>query len=260
MSRTPLVTFRKVSRCFQTPPREPVEALRGVSLDCFAGEITCIVGPSGSGKTSLLRLAAQLDQPTSGEILYPQWQGPRHPPPWALVSQEGNLLPWRRVLENIALPMRLRNTPRRETRRRALTLLGEMHLPGNIAESYPHELSGGMRRRAAVATALACRPELLMMDEPFNGVDEATRRKLGQQILQLRLEQHQSILLVTHDLEEALRLADAILILDEQPGIRRVELDLPHPRDPLSGAFEQRLLRLRHETTSQRTKTGGCSP
>jgi NitT/TauT family transport system ATP-binding protein len=253
MARTPLVTFREVSRCFCTPRREAVDALRNVSLDCFAGEITCIVGPSGSGKTTLLRLAAQLDQPTAGEVAYPQWQGPHQPPPWALVSQEGNLLPWRRVLENIALPMRLRNVPRCEARRRALKLLNEMHLPGDIAESYPHELSGGMRRRAAVATALACRPELLMMDEPFNGVDEATRRKLGRQILQLRLEQHQSILLVTHDLEEALRLADAIVILGEQPGIRRVEPELPHPRDPLSEAFEQRLLRLRHEAAGQTT-------
>ncbi len=253
MDRTPLVTFREVSRYFQTPHRETVEALRNVTFDVFAGEITCIVGPSGSGKTTLLRVTAQLEQPTGGEVAYPQWEN-THPPPWALVSQEGNLLPWRRVLENIALPLQLRNVPRREARRRALKLLADMHLSGEIAESYPHELSGGMRRRAAVATALACGPELLMMDEPFNGVDEATRRKLGQQILRLRLEQHQSILLVTHDLEEALRLADAILILGEQPGIRRVDLQLPHPRDPLSDAFEQQLLQLRHEAAAQTTR------
>lgn len=242
-----LLSFDSVGRRFETPRREPVDALRDVTLNCHAGQITCIVGPSGAGKTTLLRLAAQLDQPTSGTVSYPQWRPPFTPPPWALVSQEGNLLPWRCVLANVMLPMQLRGRQRHAAQQQARALLKQMHLPADIAQAYPHELSGGMRRRAAVATALACEPELLMMDEPFSGVDEATRRKLGEQILQLRLRQHQSILLVTHDLEEALRLADVIVVLGGQPGAACVEVDLPHPRDPLSSAFERKLLALRHD-------------
>ncbi|NBB94594.1 MAG: ATP-binding cassette domain-containing protein [Planctomycetes bacterium] len=248
---TVLISFRDVSRRFSTPRRGEVDALCHVSLDCRAGRITGIVGPSGSGKTTLLRLAAGLDQPTAGEIVYPQWGPSVAPPPWAVVTQEGNLLPWRNIRRNITLPMRLRNVPRREANRRAETLLRQMHLPNDVALSYPHELSGGMRRRAAVATALACRPQLLMLDEPFSGVDEATRRRLGQQVLDLRMQYGQSILLVTHDIEEALLLGDEVVILTAAPGIERVDIELPHPRDPLAKAFERRLIELRHRLTSR---------
>jgi NitT/TauT family transport system ATP-binding protein len=126
-----------------------------------------------------------------------------------------------------------------------------MHLDDSVAFSYPHELSGGMRRRAAVATAMACDPDLLMMDEPFNGIDESTRERLCQQVLDLRLHAGQSILLVTHAIEEALLLGDAIVILGETPGAQRLEIDLSHPRDCLSREFETQLLRIRRLLAEQ---------
>jgi ABC-type nitrate/sulfonate/bicarbonate transport system ATPase subunit len=250
MTDRPILQFRSVSRRFASARGPAVDALRDVSLDIATGQLTAVVGHSGCGKTTLLRIATGLDDPTAGTVETPA--GPLRP---ALLSQEAGLLPWRSILDNITLPMTLAGLARRERTRRAMELIARMHLPERVARSYPHELSGGMRRRAALAVALAAEPDLLALDEPFTGVDEATRRKLGAEVLRLRNRQGLSILLVTHDIEEALALADRIVILrpamagPDSPAeaslARDVAVDLPHPRDGQSQSFVELLLKLR---------------
>ena len=239
----PLLQFCNVSRVFQTPSRGEVCALAAVNLECRQGEITCIVGPSGCGKTTLLRLAAGLDRPTRGTIQCPANGSGSS----VLLTQEGALLPWRRVIENIELPLTLRKISRRERRARAQQLLDLVHLPADIAMSYPHELSGGMRQRASLATALACDPAMLLLDEPFQGVDEPTRRKLAKQTLDLCKNQGRTILLVTHDIEEALSLADVLVVMRHGGTTTRQEISLPHPRNTLSPEFEACLLGVRNQ-------------
>jgi ABC-type nitrate/sulfonate/bicarbonate transport system ATPase subunit len=250
MSHPPILQFRGVARRF-TPPRGPaVDALAGVSLDIAAGQLTAFVGHSGSGKTTLLRIAAGLDAPTAGVL-----EAPAGPPRVALLSQEAGLLPWRTILDNITLPMQLAGRARCARIASATELIERMHLPARVARSYPHELSGGMRRRAALAVALAAGPDLLALDEPFTGVDEATRRKLGAEVLRLRQQQGLGVLMVTHDIEEALRLADRVVTLrairqDSPPAepaslVDDVPIDLDHPRDPAAAGYIDALLRLR---------------
>ncbi|MBT3279002.1 MAG: ABC transporter ATP-binding protein [Phycisphaerales bacterium] len=237
---TPLLQFDAVSRVFQTPVRGEVRALNNVSLQCHEGEITCIVGPSGCGKTTLLRLAAGLDQPSAGTI---QIGATRT----MLLTQEGALLPWRRVIENIELPLALRKLPRAQRRKRAMEILEAVHLPADVAMSFPHELSGGMRQRASLATALAAEATMLLLDEPFQGVDESTRTKLVGQTLELCKQQGRTILLVTHDIEEALSLADVLVVMRHGGTTTRTRIDLPHPRNRLGREFEQALLTVRAE-------------
>ncbi len=233
---------------FQTPNRGGVRALDEVSLDCRQGEITVIVGPSGCGKTTLLRLAAGLDEPTHGTICG-RSKGA------VLLTQEGALLPWRRVIENIELPLKLRGVSRRERRQQAMDLLGRVHLDADVAMSYPHELSGGMRQRASLATALACEAPMLLLDEPFQGVDESTRTKLARQTLELCKEMGRTILLVTHDIEEAISLADVLVVMRHGGTTTREEIDLPHPRRALSPGFEAHLLAVRNQLASGEAQT-----
>ncbi len=245
MPPAPVLSFRAVSRRFETPSRGVVDAISEFSLDCVAGRLTAIVGPSGCGKTTLLRMAAGLEAPTAGTI---HFQGrPITVPSVAigLVRQEGGLLPWRRIIDNVALPLELRGVGRRHRRYVAAKAIRDVHLPDDVARSYPHELSGGMRRRAALAAALVSEPKILLMDEPFNGVDELTRRRLQRQTLALRQDQGRTILLVTHDVEEAVALADTVVVMDFASQIERLDIDLPHPRDPLSRPFVDRVLRIR---------------
>jgi len=245
MPEEAVLSFRSVSRTFETPSRGTVDAISGFTLDCPPGRFTAIVGPSGCGKTTLLRMAAGLDRPTTGRILCEGRPVTGPTVAVGLVRQEEGLLPWRRIIDNIALPLELRGWRRPRRRRRAAAALRGVHLPANVARSYPHELSGGMRRRAALATALVAEPTILLLDEPFSGVDEVTRRQLRRQALDLRLAEGRTILLVTHDVEEAVVLADRVVVMDFARRIESMDIDLPHPRDPLAAAFIDHVLHIR---------------
>ena len=221
--RNILVKLERVTQNYRTGPRE-FTAISDVSLALSEGEFVALLGPSGCGKSTLLSLIAGLDRPTAGTV---KVDGGRP----ALVFQEGELLPWLTVERNVELPMRLGGVPRDERRRHATRLLRLVHLEG-FGQSRPHQLSGGMRQRVALARALAQRADVLLMDEPFGALDAITRDILHEDLTRIHAATGVTIIFVTHNVREAVRLGDRVVLLTSRPG--RVsgewEVDLPRPR------------------------------
>ncbi len=198
-------------------------ALDGITLSARRGEFVCIVGASGCGKSTLLNLVSGLDEPTSGVI---STQG--RP---ALMFQEHALMPWLSALDNVALPLRLAGRPPAERDQAARDLLATVHLSG-WADRRPHELSGGMRQRVALARTLATESTVLLMDEPFGALDAMTRDLLHDELESVWQARGLTVLFVTHNVREAVRLGDRVVLLSSRPG-RVVEdhrVDLPRPR------------------------------
>jgi NitT/TauT family transport system ATP-binding protein len=196
------------------------EVIRGVDLTIEAGSFVAMIGPSGSGKSTLLRLVSGLEAPTEGRI-------DRSSPGAggiAFVFQDAQLLPWRTVLDNVALPLELAGVPRGEARARARAPLGDVEL-ADVADRFPDQLSGGMRMRVSIARALVNDPALLLLDEPFAALDELTRQRLDERLRGLYLRRRMTVLFVTHSLAEAVFLADRALVFSPRPA--RVVLDLP---------------------------------
>lgn len=238
-----ILSFSGVGKRFSTTARRDFWAVRNFSLSCRRGEITCIVGPSGCGKTTLLRIAAGLDSATEGRVVLNEApvSGPSRGV--GLVSQEGGLLPWLTTAKNVALGLSIAGVTRRQRLRRSTEALKRVHLPPEVAMSFPHELSGGMRRRVALARVLCSEAPVLLMDEPFGGLDEHTRRRLQGQLVELWTEDRPSILFITHSIEEAVMLADRIIVMDFATKTEEITIDLPHPRDPLgSDSLEYQLI------------------
>jgi NitT/TauT family transport system ATP-binding protein len=200
-----------------------VAALDRVSLDVEAGELVCIVGASGCGKSTLLNLIAGLDQPTAGSV---DARGRV-----ALMFQDAALFPWLTVSQNIELALRLRGVPRRERRTQAEHLLHTVHLDG-FGHRQPHELSGGMRQRVAIARAFAQEADILLMDEPFAALDAMTRDLLHHELERLWADRSLSVVFVTHNVREAARLADRVILLSSRPGrvVSTFEVDIDRPR------------------------------
>jgi NitT/TauT family transport system ATP-binding protein len=203
--------------------RRTVTALDGVDLDVRRGEMLGLVGASGCGKSTILNLLAGLEQPTAGSISVDGHTG--------LMFQEAALFPWLTVAANVELPMRLRGVGRRERQMRAGELLDVVHL-GAFAHARPHELSGGMRQRVALARTLAQDAELLLMDEPFGALDAMTRDALHDEIEAVHLRAGLTTVFVTHDVREAVRLADRVVVLASRPGrvAAIVDIALGRPR------------------------------
>ena len=199
-------------------------ALDDLSLTVRPGELLALVGASGCGKSTLLNLVAGLDRPTSGRVSVP---GGRP----TLLFQEAALLPWLTAAGNVELALRLRGVGRTERRARAVELLDLVHL-GGMGERRPHELSGGMRQRVALARALAQEPDVLLMDEPFGALDAMTRDLLHDELERIWSETALTILFVTHNVREAARLGDRIVLLTSRPGRVAAEfpVDIPRPR------------------------------
>lgn len=198
-----------------------VLALDGVSLRVEPGEFVCIVGASGCGKSTLLSLVAGLDQATAGTVSV---QGRA-----ALMFQEAALLPWKTAVQNVELALKLRGVGGRERRVRSLELLDLVRLR-DFADKRPHELSGGMRQRVALARALAQDADLLLMDEPFGALDAITRDVLHDEVERVVAEQGLTVLFVTHNVREAARLGDRIVLLSSRPGRVAGEFDVPVER------------------------------
>jgi NitT/TauT family transport system ATP-binding protein len=200
-------------------------ALREVSLSLNEGELVSIVGPSGCGKSTLLRCVAGLIEPTEGRILLDGEQVTGVPDGLAVVFQEysRSLLPWLTVRDNVALPLRRHGGTRAEHRAAATTALDAVGLAA-AAQKHPWQLSGGMQQRVSIARALACRPSLLLMDEPFGSVDAQTREDLEDLLLTVR-GTGMTILFVTHDIDESVYVGDRVVVLGQAPG--RVIADLP---------------------------------
>ncbi len=226
--------------------QEPVRALEDVSFAVDPGEFVCIVGPSGCGKTTLFRIIAGLESATDGTASLDGEPVDGPGPELGVVFQEYLLFPWRTVAGNVGFGLEkqdLTATARDERVRRLLSLVG---LEG-FGDSYPKELSGGMKQRVAIARALAVDPELLLMDEPFGAVDAQTREMLQDELLEVWHETGKTILFVTHDVEEAITLADRIVVMDSEPGRVRevVDVDLERPRsrsDDGFGRYYERVL------------------
>jgi NitT/TauT family transport system ATP-binding protein len=205
----PAVTLTEVSKVFGRQP-DAVLALDRVSLTVRTGEFVCLVGASGCGKSTLLSLVADLDKPASGEV---STEGRRV----ALMFQESALFPWLSAARNIEMPMRAAGVPRAERQERVAELLELVHLSA-FGDKQPHQLSGGMRQRVALARALAQDAEILLMDEPFGALDAMTRDVLHEVLEGIWRRRKLSILFVTHEVREAVRLGDRVVLLSSRPG------------------------------------------
>jgi len=236
LSREPILRVRGLKKVFEGSP--PVVALDGVDLDVFEGELLCIVGPSGCGKTTLLRILAGLEGATEGEALMRgrPIEGPG--PDRVMVFQDYVLFPWRTVLGNVLFGLELKGVPRRRAVEEAMKYIKLVGLEG-FERAYPHELSTGMRQRAALARALACDPDVLLMDEPLSALDAQTRSYMQEELVRIWEETKKTIVLVTHSVEEAVYLGDRIAVLTARPAKVKsiVEVNLERPRNRFAPEF-----------------------
>lgn len=221
-------------------PTGPLSVLKEISLDVAPGEFVCIVGASGCGKSTLLRLVAGLDTHYQGSILHEGVQVTGTDLSRGLIFQDHRLFPWLNVEENVRLAFAGTSVSTSEQKRRVKDQLQRVGLAG-FERVWPHQISGGMAQRAAIARALVNRPKLLLLDEPLGALDALTRLKLQQELQRLWQEAGITMVMVTHDIEEAVFLADRIVVMDASPGrIRRVvPVPLSHPRDRSSAAFNE---------------------
>jgi NitT/TauT family transport system ATP-binding protein len=239
--RPVILEVADLSKSFSAPGRPPTVALDRVSFQVYRRELMCVIGPSGCGKSTLARLVAGLEPATGGEMLLDGKSIQRPGSDRGMVFQSYTLFPWLTVLKNVMFGMEVGGMSGDEAEREARTWLEVVGLT-KFAAAYPHQLSGGMKQRAAIARALANRPRMLLMDEPFGALDAQTRCQMQSYLLQIWRQVDITILFITHDLDEAVYLADRILILDAHPGrVREVmEVAVPRPRSAeqfLSPAF-----------------------
>lgn len=224
-----------------------VTALEGVNLEIMDGEFLCVVGLSGCGKTTLLNILGGFFKHTEGEILLdgkPLTDAERMNR--GVVFQEYALFPWRTALKNVEFGLEMKGMDKKEREKIARKYIELVHLE-KFSHLYPHNLSGGMQQRVAVARAYAYEPEFLLMDEPFGALDAQTRESLQEMTVEVWQKTKKTIFYVTHNLSEAVYLADRIIVLAGQPGKihKEIRIDLPRPRDP----FNPKVIDLEHETT-----------
>jgi NitT/TauT family transport system ATP-binding protein len=227
----PKLRLQEVSLSYKAESGSRLVALDGIDLDIRHGEFLCIVGPSGCGKSTLLHLIAGLQQPTSGSIFVDGTPVAGPGTDRILIFQEHGLFPWLTVRENIEFGMKMKGVPSAERKQKTEHYLRLVHLL-QFKDSRPHQLSGGMRQRVALARALATEPDILLMDEPFAALDAQTRDLLHDELERIWSETGRTIVFVTHNVREAVRLGDRIVLLTFRPG--RVKQDfqisLPRPR------------------------------
>lgn len=229
-----MLSLQKVSKIFGgvDDGSTAVPAVDAVSFEVREGEFFSIIGPSGCGKSTLLRIIAGLLRPSSGELTVAGElvSGPH--PSIAMVFQEESTFPWRTTLANVEFGLQMRGVAEQRRRKTALDMIGLVGL-GGFEQSYPSELSGGMKQRVAIARALVLEPKILLMDEPFGALDEQTRIILGEELLKIRDQLRQTIVLVTHNINESVQLSDRVMVMTARPGQVKtiVDIDLPHPRD-----------------------------
>jgi ABC-type nitrate/sulfonate/bicarbonate transport system ATPase subunit len=253
------VSIRGVSKAFRRAEGSTVEALDGISLSIAAGELVSLVGPSGCGKSTLLRLIAGLDHPTSGELRIgaAPIEGPSAER--GLIFQDPNLFPWLSVRRNVQAGLLARGVlgQKRQEVEQFIRLVGLE----SFANAYPHQLSGGMAQRAALARALVNHPRVLLLDEPLGALDQFTRMQMQDEVLRIWEARRTTMLLVTHDIDEAIYMSDRIAIMTPRPGrIERVlEVALPRPRQRNSSEFlalRTTILEMLHFAGNGKTQTG----
>ncbi len=243
--------LENISKSFGVGSAAETRAIDDITLQVEEGEFLAVVGPSGCGKSTLLQIAAGLIAPTAGTVRL-DGQAITEPPPSMvyLFQQYGkSLFPWRTVIDNVAFAVEHRDgmtrTAAKDHSRRFLEMVGL----ADFADRYPRQLSGGMQQRVAIARALSAEPRVLLMDEPFSSVDALTRLELHALVQDLRAKQRFTAVLVTHDVDEAVFLADRVVVMSQRPSklVRTFSTDLPRPRDSLTTREDPRFLQLRHE-------------
>jgi len=214
--------------------RGVINALTGIDLTIQEGEFVAILGPTGCGKSSLLRLVSDLIAPTAGQVSVrgASAAAARRANEFGFVFQEPALMSWRTALQNVHLPLEIVDYPARERIARCETLLDLVGLFA-FKDNYPHELSGGMKQRVAIVRALAWNPSILLMDEPFSALDEMTKNQLQDDLLKIWSADRKTALFVTHNISEAIYLADRVVVMAPRPGTIKaiVPVDLPRPRN-----------------------------
>ena len=227
---TPRISARGVRKAFSSGTL----AIDGIDLDIADGEFVSLVGPSGCGKTTFLRIAAGLEEASAGSVVVNVANDRRDTLPCASVFQEYSLFPWMTLRRNVAFAFDRIDIEPAERDRRVEEQLALVNLT-RFADSYPHQLSGGMKQRGAVARAFAVDPQVLFMDEPFGALDEQTRVGLASELLALWERDRKTVLFITHSIEEALALSDRVVVMSAHPGQIReiVRVPFPRPRDPI---------------------------
>jgi NitT/TauT family transport system ATP-binding protein len=232
LNGSPCIRLQNISVTYRTRS-VPVEALKSVSLDIEEQEFVALLGPTGCGKSTLLRVIGDLRKPTDGtvEVRAQPASTARHQNEFGFVFQEPALLPWRTALRNVQLPLEVVGYPHEKRQERCIELLASVGLE-RFKDNYPHELSGGMKQRVAIVRALAWGPSILLMDEPFSALDELTRNQLQHDLLDLWAVDKKTIVFVTHNISEAIYLADQIVVMSAHPGkiARIIPTKLPRPR------------------------------
>ena len=228
--------FDRVTKSFAPQRRggEGVTAIADVDVRVEDGEVVALIGPSGCGKRTLLNLASGLDRPARGRVFVDgaEVTGPNSHV--AFMLQRDLLLPWRSILDNVTLGQEIQQVEKVRRREVARKLLDKYHL-GEFVDHYPHQLSGGMRQRAALARTMAMDPDVVLMDEPFSALDAQTKMVLQQDLARTLFEEKKTAFLITHDLVEAIALADRILVMSRRPGriVREIRVDLPDRDNPM---------------------------
>jgi len=255
----PALVLGSVAKEYATRDGAVLPVLSAIDLSVARGEIVVILGASGCGKSTLLRIVAGLDRDYRGSVRVAgaEVRGPSADR--GVVFQEHRLLPWLTVYENVAFAVReLPEAERKATVDAHLAMVGL----GSFAGAYPHQLSGGMAQRVSIARALAARPQLLLLDEPFGALDALTKASMQEELLRIWQAERATLLLVTHDIEEAVFLADRVVLMSERPGSVRdiVAVDLPRPRDRTSIAFTETRKRISQRFLEERQRTAAPAP
>ena len=220
-----MIALKEVRKEYLQPNGERLRVLENITFEIAKGMFSSLLGPSGCGKSTILNLIAKLDRHTSGDISVNRDK-------IGFVFQQPRLLNWRTVTDNVALPLERDSSDKRGRRELAVKYLGLVGLSG-FENYYPLQLSGGMQQRVAIARALVIDPDILLMDEPFSGLDEFTARKLRQELIRIWRETGKTIVFVTHSISEAVFLSEQILIVSQKPAtiFKRVTVDVPYPRE-----------------------------
>lgn len=250
----PALEVKNVRKIFKEDTNE-VLALDGVNFTVEENEFVCLVGPSGCGKSTMLRIISGLDQPTSGDVIFEGKPITAPTPKIVMVFQLFGLLPWKTALENVEVPLEVLGVNPKERAELGRAYLKMVNLEG-FENTYPHDLSGGMKQRVGIARALALKPEILLMDEPFSSLDELTAKTLRDLTLSIWRKEGEppnSIIMVSHNVEEAVYMADRVIVFSPRPGhvVGDIKIDIPRPRaehirDPLYFGFVDRVLEFLH--------------
>jgi len=246
--RTPAIELHGVGKRFRTPDGSAFTALTDVDLTVEPGQFCAVVGPSGCGKSTTLTLVSGLEAVSEGEVLVHGRPVTAIGKDVGFVFQADALLPWKTVLDNVSIGPRFRGVSRKEAQDRARDWLRRVGL-AQFEDRHPHQLSGGMRKRVALAQSLINEPDILMMDEPFSALDVQTRSIMSNELLALWDQTRPSVVFVTHDLEEAIALADRVVVMTAGPGtVKQVyDIDLPRPRQVPDIRFDPRFVELYEE-------------